>query len=48
LAETTDEHLRFEYLKLLAQEGRQHFMQQIVEDNFSDSVYSKSAFDAVT
>ena len=36
LAETTDDHLRYEFLKLLAQEGRQHFMRQIAEENISD------------
>jgi hypothetical protein len=36
LAETTDDHLRYEFLRLLAQEGRQHFMRQIAEENISD------------
>ena len=36
LAETTDEHLRYEFLKLIAQEGRQHYMLQIAEKNVSD------------
>ena len=36
LAETTDDHLRYEFLKLIAQEGRQHFMRQIAEENISD------------
>jgi hypothetical protein len=31
LVETTDEHLRHEFLKLIAQEGRQHYMLQIAE-----------------
>ncbi len=31
LAETTDEHLRYEFLKLIAQEGRQHYMLQIAD-----------------
>jgi hypothetical protein len=33
LAETTDDLLRYEFLKLIAQEGRQHFMSQIAEEN---------------
>jgi hypothetical protein len=33
LAETTDDLLRYEFLRLIAQEGRQHFMTQIAEDN---------------
>jgi hypothetical protein len=37
LAETTDDHLRYEFLRLLAQEGRQHFMKQIADENISDS-----------
>ena len=36
LAETTDDHLRYEFLKLIAQEGRQHFMRQIADENISD------------
>ncbi len=32
LAETTDDHLRYEFLRLLAQEGRLHFMGQIAEN----------------
>jgi F0F1-type ATP synthase delta subunit len=36
LAETTDDHLRYEFLRLLAQEGRQHFMRQIAEETISD------------
>jgi hypothetical protein len=36
LAETTDDHLRYEFLRLLAQEGRQHFMRQIAEENIGD------------
>jgi hypothetical protein len=36
LAETTDDNLRYEFLKLIAQEGRQHFMRQIAEENISD------------
>ena len=36
LAETTDEHLRYEFLKLIAQEGRQHFMRQIADESISD------------
>jgi len=36
LAETTDDHLRYEFLKLIAQEGRQHFMRQIANENISD------------
>jgi hypothetical protein len=36
LAETTDEHLRCEFLKLIAQEGRQHYLLQIAEKNISD------------
>jgi hypothetical protein len=43
LAKTTDEHLRCEFLKLLAQEGRQHFMRQIAEENFSDPSTPKPA-----
>ena len=31
LAATTGDELRYAFLKLLAQEGRQHFMQQIAE-----------------
>jgi len=33
LAETTDDLLRYEFLRLIAQEGRLHFMSQIAEDN---------------
>jgi len=33
LAETTDDDLRYEFLRLLAQEGRLHFMRQIAENN---------------
>ena len=36
LAETSDDHLRYEFLRLLAQEGRLHFMGQIAEKNVSD------------
>ena len=36
LAEATDDHLRYEFLKLIAQEGRQHFMRQIADENISD------------
>jgi hypothetical protein len=36
LAETTDDHLRYEFLRLLAQEGRQHFMSRIAEENIGD------------
>ncbi len=36
LAETTDDDLRYEFLRLLAQEGRQHFMGQIAEKSVSD------------
>ena len=37
LAETTDDDLRYEFLRLLAQEGRLHFMGQIAENNVSDA-----------
>jgi hypothetical protein len=40
LAETTDDHIRYEFLRLLAQEGRQHFMRQIAEENISDRLLS--------
>jgi hypothetical protein len=43
LAETTDDHLRYEFLRLLAQEGRQHYMRQIAEDNISDPSRPKTA-----
>ena len=36
LAETIDEYLRYEFLKLIAQEGRQHYKLQIAEKNISD------------
>jgi len=36
LAETTDEQLRHEFLKLIAQEGRQRYMLQIAEKNISN------------
>ena len=45
LAETTDDHLRYEFLKLIAQEGRQHFMRQIAEENISDPSSAKSGVD---
>ena len=41
LAETTDEHLRHEFLKLIAQEGRQHYMLQIAEKNISNPLHAK-------
>ena len=31
LAEVTDDDLRHEFLRLIAQEGRQHYMSQIAE-----------------
>jgi hypothetical protein len=37
LAETTDDDLRYEFLRLLAQEGRLHFMRQIAESKINDS-----------
>ena len=37
LAETTDDDLRYEFLRLIAQEGRQHYMTQIAEVNLADS-----------
>ena len=43
LAETTDDHLRYEFLRLLAQEGRQHFMRQIAEENIDDPSAPKTA-----
>jgi hypothetical protein len=43
LAETTDDHLRYEFLRLLAQEGRQHFMRQIAEDDNGDFARAKIA-----
>jgi F0F1-type ATP synthase delta subunit len=43
LAETTDDQLRHEFLRLIAQEGRLHFMSQIAEDNIGDSSNSKTA-----
>ena len=45
LAEATDDHLRYEFLKLIAQEGRQHFMRQIAEENISDPSSPKLAVD---
>ena len=36
LAETTDDDLRYEFLRLIAQEGREYFMTQIAEDNIGD------------
>ena len=36
LAETTDDHLRYEFMKLIAEEGRHHFIMQIAEENISD------------
>jgi F0F1-type ATP synthase delta subunit len=41
LAETTDDHLRYEFLRLLAQEGRQHFMRQIAEEYNGDFARAK-------
>lgn len=43
LAETTDDQLRHEFLKLLAQEGRQHFMTQIAEENVGNSSTPETA-----
>lgn len=43
LAEATDDHLRYEFLRLLAQEGRQHFMRQIAEENIGDPSGPKTA-----
>ena len=37
MAETTDDHLRYEFLRLLAEEGRQHYMRQIAEENISET-----------
>jgi len=45
LAEATDDHLRYEFLKLIAQEGRQHFMRQIAEENISGPSGPKSGVD---
>ena len=45
LAETTDDHLRCEFLKLIAQEGRQHFMRQIADENISDPSSPKFGVD---
>jgi hypothetical protein len=43
LAEATDDQLRYEFLRLIAQEGRQHFMRQIAEENISDPSKLKTA-----
>jgi hypothetical protein len=43
LAAATDDQLRYEFLKLLAQEGRQHFIRQIDEQNISDPSGTKTA-----
>jgi hypothetical protein len=45
LSETTDDHLRYEFLKLIAREGRQHFMRQIADENISDPSSPKSVVD---
>jgi hypothetical protein len=37
MAKTTDEHLRYEFLRLLAEEGRNHYMRQIAEENISEA-----------
>ena len=37
MVETTDDHLRYEFLRLLAEEGRQHYMRQIAEENISET-----------
>jgi len=37
MVETTDDHLRYEFLRLLAEEGRQHYMRQIAEENISEA-----------
>ena len=37
LNNTTDEHIRVEFLRLIAQEGRQHFMNQISEEETGES-----------
>ena len=42
LAETTDDLLRYEFLKLIAQEGRQHFMSQITEENIGGPAKPKT------
>ena len=36
LTETIAEQLRYEFLKMRAQEGREHFIRQIAEENISD------------
>jgi hypothetical protein len=36
LAATTDDELRHAFLRLLAQEGRQHFLQQIAETDIGN------------
>jgi rubrerythrin len=33
MAKVTDDDLRHEFLRLIAQEGRQHYMRQIAEEN---------------
>jgi hypothetical protein len=43
LAETTDEQLRHEFLKLIAQDGRQRYMLQIAEKNISDPSARKTS-----
>jgi hypothetical protein len=42
LAETTDDDLRHEFLRLLAQEGRQHFMSQITENDIGGPTKPKT------
>jgi hypothetical protein len=36
LAATTDDELRYAFLRLLAQEGRQHFLQLIAETDIGN------------
>ena len=38
LAETTDDHLRYEFMKLIAEEGRHHFMMQIARAEYQRSI----------
>lgn len=42
MVETTDDQLRYEFLKLLAHEGRQHFFRLVVEENINDPSRTKT------
>jgi hypothetical protein len=43
LAQTTDDFLRYEFLRLIAQEGREHFMRQIAKNKSEVAVSNYKA-----